>query len=83
MSMIGKLFVDLRGPILVALEVMQLPKRSILTSYLNLMNSHAHVFIPMFTSKGMVKKVDPRLRELAPGARGSNDAGSHNLGHTL
>ena len=58
MSMIGKLFVDLRGPILVALEVMRLPKRSILTSYLNLMNSHAHVFIPMFTSKGMVKKVD-------------------------
>ena len=28
----------------------------------------------------MVKKIDPRLREIATAARGSQDAGSRNLG---
>ena len=31
----------------------------------------------------MVKKVGPRLRELAPAARGSKDSGSCNLGPTF
>ena len=32
--------------------------------------------------KGMVKKMGHRLRELAPAAGGSQDAGSRNLGAT-